>query len=92
MRIGLRDANQNFSRVMKAVKKGEQVLVTERGKPLALIKPARGPEKKTTVLHRLEAAGLLRPAAKLKPLSRWRPRIVKGEPLSKTLREERDAS
>ncbi|MBI4402303.1 MAG: type II toxin-antitoxin system prevent-host-death family antitoxin [Nitrospirae bacterium] len=92
MRIGLREANQKFSKVMKAVKGGEEVLVTERGKPLAVIKAVPGSEKEATAVHRLEAAGLLRPASKAQPLPLWTPRPVKGVPLSKTLREERDAS
>ncbi|MGQ0809869.1 MAG: type II toxin-antitoxin system Phd/YefM family antitoxin [Nitrospiraceae bacterium] len=92
MRIGLREANQRFSKVVKAVKGGEHVLLTERGKPLAVIKSVVGSAKEATAIHRLETAGLLRPAAKVQPLPSWAPRPLKGVPLSKTIREERDAS
>lgn len=91
MRIGLREANQRFSKVMNAVRGGTEVLLTERGKPLAVIKAVAGSIKETTAIHRLEAAGLLRPAAKTQPLPRWTPRPLKGAPLSQTIREERDA-
>ena len=37
MRIGLREANQQFSKAIKAVKAGEEVVLTERGKPVAVI-------------------------------------------------------
>lgn len=33
MQIGLRDANQQFSRLMKAVRRGREVLLTDRGNP-----------------------------------------------------------
>ena len=39
MRMGLREANQNFSKAIKAVKQGKEVVLTERGKPIAVIKP-----------------------------------------------------
>ncbi len=39
MRMGLREANQQFSKAMKAVKAGKEVILTERGKSIAVIKP-----------------------------------------------------
>jgi len=36
MRMGLREANQRFSRAIKAVKAGQEVVLTERGTPLAI--------------------------------------------------------
>lgn len=39
MRIGLREANQQFSKAVKAVKAGEEVVLTERGKPIGVIRP-----------------------------------------------------
>ncbi|MBI3014721.1 MAG: type II toxin-antitoxin system prevent-host-death family antitoxin [Candidatus Tectomicrobia bacterium] len=92
MRIGLREANQQFSKAMKAVKTGDEVVLTERGKPIAVIKPLKKSDKGETVFQRLETAGLLRAATKSLPLPSWTPRPLKGAPLSKTLREERDSS
>jgi len=92
MRIGLRQANQGFSKTMKAVKAGHAVVLTERGKPVAVIKPLREHSKPETAIILLEASGLLRAATKPGPLPSWRPRSLKGAPLSRTLREERDAS
>ena len=37
--MGLREANQSFSKAIKAVKAGKDVILTERGKPIAVIKP-----------------------------------------------------
>ena len=46
MRMGLREANQSFSKAMKAVKQGKEVVLTERGKPIAVIKPLEPKEVK----------------------------------------------
>ena len=90
MRMGLRQANQQFSKAVKAVKSGEEVVLTERGKAIAVIKPLQSWEGENRTIRRLEAAGLLRAASKDCPLPGWRPRPLKGVPLSVTLREERD--
>ena len=92
MRIGLRQANQRFSKTMKAVKAGQAVVLTERGKPVAVIRPLRERSKTETAISLLEASGLLRAAAKPRPLPSWRPRSLKGTLLSRTLREERAES
>ncbi len=39
MRMGLREANQRFSAAMKVVRAGGEVVLTERGKPIAVLKP-----------------------------------------------------
>ncbi len=91
MRLGLREANQHFSKAMKAVKAGEEVVLTERGKPIAVIQPLRQPEDEEAAVRRMAAAGLLRIGPKPGPMPPWRPRRIKGEPITKTLREDRDA-
>ncbi len=90
MQIGLREANQHFSRLMKAVRGGREVLLTERGRPLAVVKPIRTRNEAESIIQRLEAAGLLRPASKREALPAWKPRRVRGVPLSRTVRQERD--
>jgi prevent-host-death family protein len=92
MRMGLREANQQFSKAIKAVKAGKEVVLTERGKPIAVIKPIEREETLAVKLRRLEAEGLLRPALKRGPMPkpRWKPIRIKGKPLSQTISEERD--
>ena len=92
MRLGLRDANQQFSKAIRAVKAGEEVVLTERGRPIAVIKPLSQRGEMDQMVRRLRAAGQLRPAAKAKPMPSWGGRALKGAPLSQTLREDRDAS
>lgn len=90
MQIGLRDANQQFSRLMKAVRRGREVLLTDRGKSLAVVKPIPSGEETEAIVQRLEAAGVLCPASKRDSLPAWNPRKLRGVPLSKTVHEERD--
>ena len=90
MQLGLREANQHFSKAIKAVKAGQEVILTERGKPIAVIKPLPAPDDADAVLDRLAAAGLLRRATQRGPMPRRKPIRIKGPPLSHTIREERD--
>ena len=92
MKIGLREANQRFSKAVKAVKAGEEVVLTERGKPIAVLKPFQEPKAGEAAIRRMGAAGLLRPAAKAGPMPPWKPRALRGAPMSSTVRAERDAS
>ena len=55
MRMGLREANQSFSKAMKAVKQGKEVVLTERGKPIAVIKPFEPKEGQEAVSSRTDA-------------------------------------
>lgn len=90
MRMGLREANQAFSRAIRAVREGEDVVLTERGKPIAVITPWRRGRTRERALRLLRAAGLVRAAAKPGPMPPWRPRRIKGEPISKTVQDMRD--
>lgn len=99
MQMGLREANQHFSKAIKAVKAGREVVVTERGVPIAVIKPLRPAPKPLGPAERVEAA-LQRMAAEGRarlaqtpgpmPIRRWKPIRIKGS-LSAALRAERDA-
>ena len=77
MRMGLREANQSFSKAMKAVKQGKEVVLTE---------------DQEAVIRRLEAEGLLRPPLKRGPMPKptWKAIRVKGKLISQTISEERD--
>lgn len=90
MRMGLREANQRFSKAMKAVREGEEVILTERGRPIAIISPLREGGNVTSMVRKLEQSGLLRPAAKQRPLPPWKPRPIVGKPVSRTIQEGRE--
>lgn len=92
MRMGLREANQQFSKAIKAVKAGEEVVLTERGKPIAVLRPLRERKSAEAAIRQLEASGFLRPALKRTPMPSRKPVRIRGVPITQTLREERDAS
>ena len=87
--MGLREANQHFSKAVRAVKAGREVILTERGRPIAVISPLGGSGEEAA-LRRMEADGLLIRATKRGPMPPFRPRKIKGKPLSATLREIRE--
>ncbi len=92
MRMGLREANQRFSAAVKVVRAGGEVILTERGRPLAVLRPLSVTSGGERMIRQLEAAGLLRAAAKREPLPGWRPRPLRGVSVARTLREEREVS
>jgi prevent-host-death family protein len=91
MRLGLREANQRFSKAIRAVRAGREVVLTERGHPIAVIKPIKGEDVEETTLRAMVDEGLIIPATRKGPMPtpRWRPVKVKGKPLSQTVIEDR---
>ncbi|NJL17058.1 MAG: type II toxin-antitoxin system prevent-host-death family antitoxin [Nitrospira sp.] len=90
MRMGLREANQQFSRLVKAVKQGKEVLLTERGKPLAVVKLIEEYGDAHAAVRRLENVGLLRAASKRRALPAWSARLIRGVPVSHTVMKDRE--
>ena len=94
MKLGLREANQRFSQAIKAIRCGEEVVLTERGRPIAVIKPLDGrePDDEAAELRRLADEGLVVPAVKAGPMPRprWRPVSVMGKPVSETIIDDRE--
>ena len=93
MRLGLREANQHFARTIKAVRAGQEVVLTDRGRPIAVIKPIKDDEgDREAVLQTMAEEGLITVADRKGPMPtpRWRPVKVKGAPVSKTIVDERE--
>jgi prevent-host-death family protein len=59
MRMGLREANQNFSKAIKAIKAGKAIVLTERGKPIATITPIVDERSRDDELQPLRDEGFL---------------------------------
>jgi prevent-host-death family protein len=58
-RIGVRELNQQTSQVLERVRAGETIEITDRGMPVAEIRPVSGPR---ATVARLVASGRLAPA------------------------------
>ena len=89
IKVGLREANMHFSKYVKMVRQGQEIIVTERGAPIAVIKPLgreASPEKR---IQLLEEQGVLRRAVKgaFPPDA---PFSMRGRSIADTLSEERE--
>ncbi|MFA5788111.1 MAG: type II toxin-antitoxin system prevent-host-death family antitoxin [Actinomycetota bacterium] len=79
-----------LSSYLKAVKSGGEVIVTERGKPIARLVPFTGPEANASRVAELVRAGMLRQGTGRLPRSFWtlpRPKDPRGRGLAYLLEE-----
>jgi prevent-host-death family protein len=87
--VGARELKTRLGAYLEEVRRGRTIVVTERGEPVAELRPlglaTTGVEAQ---LDRLAALGFLsRPSRR--PLRRFRPIRHRGRPLSDTVAEER---
>ena len=91
--VGIRDLKSRLTHYLRLIKGGERLVVTERGKPVALIRPLDGTEAKATVEERLAVLakqGKIRLPLKKGCFDLKTPPIkVKGKPLSRIIIEDR---
>jgi prevent-host-death family protein len=90
--VGSSELKNRLGRYLGFVGRGETIIVTDRGKPVARLVPPE-PEPETTysveeLLKRLEAEGHLRRGTR--PFRRFKPIRVKGKPMSQMILEDRD--
>ncbi|MFQ5745516.1 MAG: type II toxin-antitoxin system Phd/YefM family antitoxin [Acidobacteriota bacterium] len=90
-RVGVKELKDRLTHYLRRTKQGEEVIVTERGNPIALIQPIRSAERAVSLearLASLAAQGLVTlPTSK--PLKRVRLAKVSGPPTSKVILEDR---
>jgi prevent-host-death family protein len=89
--VGIKELKNRLTHYLRHTKQGEEVIVTERGKPIALLQPIRSPLtplSREARLARMAARGLL-----TLPTSRRRnafaPLRVAGRPASQIILEDR---
>ena len=92
MKLGLREANQHFSKAIRAVRAGKEVILTERGHPIAVIKPIKDEGSVDVSVQAMVDEGFLKAATRKgrTPTPRWRPAKIKGKPLSQTVIDDRE--
>jgi prevent-host-death family protein len=90
--VGSRELKNRLGRYLGLVGKGETIIVTDRGKPVARLVPPEAEQSGTRslqdVLKELEAQGHLRLGTR--PFRRVKPIRVKGKPMSQMILEDRD--
>ena len=89
--VGIKELKNSLTRYLRRCKQGEEVIVTERGNPIALIQPikaAKGAVSLEARLGRAAAQGLLTlPTRKIS--RRVRSIKAKGKAVSKIILEDR---
>jgi len=73
MDVGIRELRAHLSRYVEQVKAGEQIVVTEHGKPVARLVPLNGARK----IDRLIREGVVRPA---RSRTGWLPEPIELKP------------
>ena len=92
-RVSISELKAKLSEYLEAVRAGEEVIVTDRGRPVARIAPVSGPEDSESRLQMLIRTGQARPPDRaggldLELLRAHRP-TVPGAGLSESIIEER---
>ena len=67
MKLGLREANQHFSKAIRSVRAGKEVVLTERGRPIAVIAPFKERDGQRAAFQAMADEGLIRPAPRKAP-------------------------
>jgi len=89
--VGVRELKNRLTRYLRETKKGGEIVVTERGNPIAVIQPIRHGRRASSLEARL--AELAARGVVTLPTRRGRkggsPITLKGAPLSRTVLEDR---
>lgn len=91
MIMGLREANQQFGKIVRAIRQGETVVLTDRGKPFAEIKSFTDPLEAR--MAAMVAEGRLIRATKpgKMDLTGWKPLELRGgRTTSQLISEDRE--
>lgn len=89
--VGVRELKNRLTHYLRRTKQGEEVVVTERGKPIAVIQPIQSAQKLESLearLARAAAQGLVTLPVR-RPRGRLRRVRVTGRPISQTILEDR---
>ena len=89
--VGIKELKNRLTQYLRRTKNGQGVVVPERGKPIALIKPIQAVERTASLEARLAslAADGLVTLPTQKPLKKLRLIKVSGPAISKTILEDR---
>lgn len=90
--VGVRELKNRLTRYLALIKEGERVIVTDRGRPVAVLGPVEGHDgRKPSKAHRaavLARRGLIT-LPQGSPDLRTRPVAIRGEPISRTVIRDR---
>lgn len=90
--VGVRELKNRLTHYLAEVKLGENVVVTDRGKPVAILHSLDKIEEDAGLDERLAllaAKGHVRLPTRKGPFPHFEPLVFEGEPVSETLIKER---
>jgi len=88
--VGVRELKTRLGRYLREVRQGRTIVVTDRGEPVAELRPiALGKSGQGTDIDRLVALGHLTKTSNA-PLTPFRPIKQQGRPLSDAVVEDRE--
>lgn len=90
MEVGIRELRDNLTHYLAKVRRGQEIVVTDRGRPVAVVRPVREKQTLEDRLRRLEAEGKVKMPKRWAPLKPYRGRPLRGRLLSELVLEERD--
>jgi prevent-host-death family protein len=88
--VGIRDLKNHLTAYLRRTRKGEQQIVTDRGKPIALIQPIQSATQPVSLearLAKLAAEGLIS-LSDGRRLKKFKPAKVSGKPSSQLILED----
>jgi antitoxin (DNA-binding transcriptional repressor) of toxin-antitoxin stability system len=88
--VGVKEIKNSLSRYLARVKEGEDVIITERGKPVARIIMENREKKsiRTALLPLIESGTVILPSSGLNK-KRLAPKEIPGKPVSEMVIEDR---
>jgi len=89
--VGIKELKNRLTHYLRRTKQGEEVIVTERGKPIALLQPIQTVEKAASIearLARLEALGLVTLPTR-RSRKKHHPVKISGPPVSQAILDDR---
>lgn len=75
--VGARELKTRLGAYLQQVRQGRTLVITDRGQPVAELKPLHGPTDEDTKLERLQALGAVTRAER-RPLAPFRPIRARG--------------
>ncbi|MGH7856338.1 MAG: type II toxin-antitoxin system Phd/YefM family antitoxin [Candidatus Binatia bacterium] len=89
MKAGVREIRDRFSHYLDQVRRGREIIITDRGRDVAVLLPLRAPRSVEETIARLQTEGEVEVPDSWEPLSIVRTRL-KGRLLSELVLEERE--
>lgn len=90
--VGVKELKNKLTYYLRLAKEGSNIIVTDRGKPVAILRNLDSIEKDAGIEEKLASLakqGMLRLPLKKGKMKPFKPIKIKGAPLSETIIEER---